>query len=81
VDFAASTVIALSYGPKPTGGYDIKATGVAVSSAGAIVDVTQTVPGEGCVVTASITNPYTIIRTARLAQPVSFRILTEKHHC
>lgn len=81
IDFTAAAVVALSYGQKPTGGYDVKVTGVTTSSAGSVIDVTQTIPGDGCVVTASITNPYMIIRTSKLAQPATFRTTTQKHSC
>jgi len=81
VDFNSSAVIAFSYGQKPTGGYDIKLADVMTGPAGTAIDVVQTVPGEGCVVAAAVTNPYFIARVATLPEPVAFRLTVQKHHC
>ncbi len=81
VDFRPDVVIALSYGPKPTSGYGIKVSGITTSANGTTIDVVQTVPGEGCIVTAAQTNPYFIAKTATLPDPITFRKIVRKHQC
>jgi hypothetical protein len=73
VDFGASNVIALSEGPKPTGGYLLKITNITSSPIGTIVDYTETTPSSLCPGETRPTNRYFIVRTGVLPQPVSFR--------
>jgi hypothetical protein len=81
VDFKTSDVVALSLGRKPTGGYNVRVSGIASSAAGTSVSITETSPGAKCIVTDALTNPYYIVRTPKLTEPVSFKITTEKHEC
>jgi hypothetical protein len=81
VDFATSNVVALSLGARATGGYHVKVTDILTSTAGTTVDVTETSPGERCAVTQSFTNPYYLVRTSRLPEPVTFRLTPEVNPC
>jgi hypothetical protein len=81
VDFKVSDVVALSQGQQSSGGYNIRVTGIATSSAGTAVSVTETAPGKNCIVTTAFTNPYYIVKTPKLTEPVSFRITAEEHDC
>jgi hypothetical protein len=81
VDFGASQVVALSEGRQPTGGYNLKITGITSTSAGTTIDVTEQTPDGGCVVAQGSSNRYYIVRTPKLPPPVSFRTTVEKHAC
>jgi hypothetical protein len=81
VDFDTSDVVALSLGAHATGGYAVKITDILASSAGTTIDVLEASPGPQCVVTAAITNPYYIVQTHHLPEPVSFRLTQEQRHC
>jgi hypothetical protein len=81
VDFTTYDIIALTEGPKPTGGYNLKVVSVLVGPAGSTVNVKEQVPTVTCVVTHAVTNRYYIARTAKLPEPVSFRSSTEYRRC
>ncbi len=80
-DFSTSYVIALSSGPQPTTGYNLKITSVTTSTAGTTVNITQSIPTITCAVSATPTNRYFIGRTAKFPLPVTFRISTDYRHC
>lgn len=81
VDFTTASVVAVSLGSRPTGGYGLKITNISTSSAGSVVSLTESTPIAACMVTQAATNRYLIVRTAKLAEPVSFRITTEDRRC
>jgi hypothetical protein len=81
VDFTKDNVIAISEGRKMTGGYNLKITGIMAATTGTTVSVTETVPTTTCAVTQATTNRYLIVRTSKLAEPVSFRISTDYRQC
>jgi hypothetical protein len=59
VDFAENTVVGLTLGNRPTGGYLIEIDDVEWDSNGALVIATETQPGPGDIVTQGSTRPYT----------------------
>lgn len=82
VDFASNTVIALSTGPQPTGGYSLKVTSVMKSEAGTVIGAVESVPTITCMVTQAQSNLYTIVRVPeRLPEPISFRLTTTPRRC
>jgi hypothetical protein len=81
VNFQTANVVAVSLGQRPTGGYSLKATSIDQLPSGTTVNLTQTAPGPGCITAQSFTNPYLIIQTPVLTQPVYFRITEQKHTC
>lgn len=81
VDFATSSVVALSLGAQPTSGYGLKITEISQTEAGTTVDLTESTPTVTCPVLTQITNRYLIVRTPKLLKPVSFRITSQKRHC
>jgi hypothetical protein len=81
VDFANSSVVAVSLGSRPTGGYGLKITSVVTGAKGSTVSVTETSPGPGCITTQAITNRYVIVETSKLTEPASFRINTDQRNC
>ena len=74
VDFNKSMVIAVSLGSKPTGGYDIKITGVKEREAEGLIaiSVEESSPGKDCIVSQALTSPYHIIETEKTDKEVVF---------
>jgi len=74
VDFNKSMVIAVSLGSKPTGGYDIKITGVKEREAEGLIaiSVEESSPGKDCIVSQALTSPYHIIETDKTDKEVVF---------
>jgi hypothetical protein len=81
VDFATSTIIALSEGRQLTTGYNLKITGITTGAAGSVVGVTESIPTLTCPVTQTATNRYLMVKTTKLTPPVSFRVTPEYRHC
>jgi hypothetical protein len=81
VDFSTASVLAAGLGPKPTGGYSLRFTGVTSGPSGTIAGFTESSPSAGCATTQAVSNRYTVVRTAKLAPPVSFRVTSVKHSC
>ncbi len=81
VDFTTSEVLAVSQGRQPNGGYDVKITNIMTSATGTVVDVVETSPAATCHAPAVPTDPYMIVRTIKLPEPVIFRLTTQKRSC
>lgn len=73
VDFSQEYVIAVFAGKQPTGGHSIAVAAVVDALNTRTVDVTLTKPGEGCIVTQALTNPYQVV-----VVPLSDASLTHK---
>jgi hypothetical protein len=58
VDFEKNMIIAVFQGQKATGGYTIMITKIIETTNTIDVYVTETSPGENCIVTQAITSPY-----------------------
>lgn len=80
VDFGTDDVIALSAGQKPTSGYKVEVTAVETSVTGTTVRLSETSP-QGCSSLQHITNPYYLVSTDKLTQPVSFVLSNKVHIC
>lgn len=65
VDFAQNMVVITVMGTRPSGGYMTEITEAGARGERLGIRVKQKTPGEGCVVTASLTNPYHIIKMER----------------
>jgi len=65
VDFSQQMVIAAVDQQEPSGGYRFEITGIEAVDGGLTVRVSKRVPGPDCVVTAEITQPFHIVRTAK----------------
>jgi len=61
-------------GSKPTGGYDIKITGVKEREAEGLIaiSVEESSPGKDCIVSQALTSPYHIIETDKTDKEVVF---------
>jgi len=81
VDFTTSNVVAAGLGSKTTSGYGLKITSITASTAGTVVNLTESTPTITCTVAQVISDRYLIVRTPKLTDPVSFRITSEKRHC
>ncbi len=58
LDFSKGKVLLVDMGPRSTGGYSIKVTSTEEHEDYLMASVTLTKPGNGCMVTQAITNPY-----------------------
>jgi len=81
VDFSQYDVIALSEGPQPTTGYNLKITSISTSNSGSDVYVTETIPTITCTESETTTNRYFLASTFKLTEPINFKYTTEKHQC
>jgi hypothetical protein len=64
VDFARDVVVAVAGGQRSTGGYSIAVDRVTRSGAGVSVDVVQTTPGAGCIMSQALTQPVDVVVVA-----------------
>lgn len=81
IDFSKNDVMAVTNGQQPTQGYVLKITAVLTSPAGSMVDVVEQYPTVTCQVDNHPSNRYYIATTAKLTQPVSFRMSTTPKPC
>jgi hypothetical protein len=81
VDFAKSSVVAVSLGAQPTSGYGLKITSINASETGSVINVTETTPTVTCAVAQMKTNRYLIVSSSKIAEPVTFRITSDKRSC
>jgi len=61
VDFTSGRVLLVDMGGRNTGGYSIAVTSVSLDRNSVIANITLTKPGENCITTQSITNPYQFV--------------------
>ncbi|MEO1237961.1 MAG: protease complex subunit PrcB family protein [Planctomycetota bacterium] len=73
VDFARHSVILLSLGEQPTGGYAAEITALQVKGNEVFVQATATRPGPEATVTQAITYPYAAVATEKLPAGVVLR--------
>ena len=81
VDFTREMVVVAAMGTRPTGGFLIVIDSVAMNAAQLLVRVTQVVPGRGCAVPASVTQPVDVVRLPASQLPVSFSERVERTDC
>lgn len=62
VDFSQYSVVLVALGARPTGGYRVDVSSVVKTANGITVNVTIHKPGDKCVVTQVVTNPYHFAR-------------------
>lgn len=60
-DFAAGKVLLVDMGPRSTGGYSIGVTSVDDNENYVVANVRLFMPGQNCVVTQAVTNPYQFV--------------------
>ena len=64
-DLDRETLLALFLGPKPSGGYGLEVRGVTVEGGDLFVDVVETAPEPGAIVTQALTHPWLLLRVPR----------------
>ena len=74
VDFTRDVVLAVAGGQRNTGGYSIAVDRVNRSGSGVAVEVVETTPGRGCLMTQALTQPVDVVVVAAAdARTWSFR--------
>jgi hypothetical protein len=81
VDFSREMVVVAALGKRPTGGYTIRIDQATADSSRLVVSVVRTLPGAGCVVAASITQPVDLVRIPSISLPVTFAERVERADC
>jgi len=61
IDFVTGKVLLVDMGQRNTGGYSIKVTSVDISENYVVAQVNLMQPGQNCLVTDAITNPYQFV--------------------
>jgi len=64
-DLERETLLAVFLGPKPTGGFGAEVRGVTLEGGDLFVDLVETSPGPGAMVTQALTSPWLIVRVPR----------------
>jgi hypothetical protein len=77
VDFETKTVIFVSSGVMPSGGYDVEIEGIVAADGGLDVYVLAHEPPEDATVTAALTQPYHGVTIDKTDLPVRFHWKTE----
>lgn len=81
VDFSRNMVVAVVDQEEPSGGYRLEITGIDEIEGGLHVLASKAVPGPGCLVTAAMTQPFHIVRTAKLDLEPRLQISEETYSC
>lgn len=72
VNFEEKTVIAVVMGQKPSGGYAVTLKQLEVRSDSIEFMVEETIPGNNCITTQALTNPYQIIAIGKTEKEIKF---------
>lgn len=64
IDFEENRVMLVDMGQRNTGGYGVAVESVVDASDHVVVTIVSRVPGQGCMVTQALTNPYEFIKIA-----------------
>ena len=81
VDFSREMVIAAVDGQEPSGGYRFEITAIEDNGSRLIVRVNKRVPGESCIVTEVITQPFHIVRLAKSDLELDLILSEETYGC
>ncbi len=81
VDFSQQVVIAAVDQQESSGGYRFEITDVVPDADSVVVLVDKAVPGADCVVTAEITRPFHIVRTAKTSLMPELVMREETYSC
>jgi hypothetical protein len=65
VDFDRETLLAVFLGPKPTGGYGADVRAVTLEGGDLFIDLVESAPGPGTMVTQALTSPWLLVRVPR----------------
>ena len=83
VDFDTHFVVAFYLGSRPTGGHSVDITQIDAAAGKGTLQVTETTPGQGCVVTTAVASPYHIVAVEKQAEwiPLDFSLTRTVHEC
>jgi hypothetical protein len=83
VDFGEKVVVAIVLGQRPTSGYSVEVDAVLASADGGAMQVTftETVPGDGCIVTQALTSPYVLATVEAQGGDFTFEGSEETRSC
>lgn len=73
VDFSRHMLIAVATGTRRSGGFAVQVRGAATRGEALIVEVHETCPEPGALVSLSLTHPFEVVRAPRSTQAVRFR--------
>lgn len=73
VDFSGHMLIAVATGTRPSGGFALQVRGATARGSALEVEVHESCPEPGAMVSLGLTQPFEVVRTARLTQAVRFR--------
>lgn len=81
VDFSQRMVIIAALGERRTGGYRIDIRQVLATDAGVRVEIRAATPGENCLVSQALTQPFHIVSVPARSGPVRFSIEHDTIEC
>ncbi|MEI6267613.1 MAG: protease complex subunit PrcB family protein [Methylococcaceae bacterium] len=82
VNFSKEMIIAAFSGTKNTGGYLLNITGINVYPDRVQIDLSLIKPGDNCMVSTALTQPFVLAKTAQLSdKPVSFNLQLKAKNC
>lgn len=73
VDFTREMLIAVAAGTRPSGGFRLEVRRVATRGTALEIEVHETCPAPGAMVTMGLTQPVEVVRLLRLTQTAQFR--------
>gem|GEM_PF-1287899 len=81
VDFSESTVAAVFAGNQPTGGYSMTLTGLDKTPGGWEVRLSLVTPGQDCMTTQVITQPWAMVRVPGHDQRINIHVSPTQLSC
>lgn len=81
VDFTEKMVIGVGLGTRNTGGYEVQIQDVTVDNEKILVDYVEIQPGDDCLTTQALTQPYQLVVVDKSDLPVEFNSQTETRNC
>jgi len=81
IDFTQEMIVGAALGTRTSGGYDVLLTQATEDSGRVRIQVLETSPGAGCVVTLALTQPIDLGRVPRREGPVDFLLTQQTKRC
>lgn len=74
IDFSRDMIVVDALGTRSSGGYDVRIEGATEDSTGIDISVLRTSPGEGCALSAALTQPVDVALLPARSRPVRFHV-------
>ncbi|MEQ9368700.1 MAG: protease complex subunit PrcB family protein [Coleofasciculus chthonoplastes F3-SA18-01] len=81
VDFTENMVIGIGLGNQPSGGYSIEIKDIVMEDGKLVINAVEQQPGQNCLTTMAITQPYHLVTVEKSDLPVEFNRQTEIVNC